>query len=258
MALLNTSSPATVNNYFGWMLIYKLGPIASHNITKLNFEFNRVWRGLQGEEPRWRHCVNALNDPYDPILSYGLGRLYVDKYFNETQKENVETIAKNVSEALKTVLQNNTWMDNATKANATKKLEHMVFKLGYPEEIKNDTFLNEMYKDVGNVTLDGSFLRTYLSFRKSKAKYNLNKMNSSLFNRTKEWPHDWTKVNAHYSPLENSVVLAAVIMQHPFYSFGLPSSVKMGTQGWIIGHELNHAFYGPGSNYDEYGNKSDW
>uniref|UniRef100_A0A0K8RF41 Putative m13 family peptidase n=1 Tax=Ixodes ricinus TaxID=34613 RepID=A0A0K8RF41_IXORI len=149
-------------------------------------------------------------------------------------------------------------MDNATKANATKKLDNIVFKIGYPEEIKNDTFLNEMYKDVGNVTLNGSFLSTYLSFRKSNAKYKLNKIRSSLFNRTKEWPHDWTKVNAEYSLLENSVVLAAVILQHPFYSFGLPSSVKMGTLGWILGHELNHAFYGPASDYDEYGNKREW
>ncbi|EEC16567.1 neprilysin, putative, partial [Ixodes scapularis] len=72
------------------------------------------------------------------------------------------------------------------------------------------------------------------------------------------WPHDLTKVNAYYSPLENSAVLTAVILQHPFYSFGLPSSVKMGTLGWILGHELNHAFYGPGSYHDEYGNKRDW
>ncbi|KAM7310562.1 neprilysin-1-like [Ixodes scapularis] len=32
----------------------------------------------------------------------------------------------------------------------------------------------------------------------------------------------------------------------------------MGTLGWILGHELNHAFYGPGSYYDEYGNQRDW
>ncbi|CAN8016516.1 unnamed protein product, partial [Ixodes persulcatus] len=72
------------------------------------------------------------------------------------------------------------------------------------------------------------------------------------------WPHDLTKVNAHYSPLENSAVLTAVILQHPFYSLGLPSSVKMGTLGWILGHELNHAFYGPGIYHDEYGNDHDW
>ncbi|CAN8016514.1 unnamed protein product, partial [Ixodes persulcatus] len=170
----------------------------------------------------------------------------------------VETIAKNVTEVLKTVLQNNTWMDNATKTNAAKKLENMVFKIGYPEEIKDDKFLNEMYEDVWNVTPGGSFLVTYLSFRKSNAKYKLKMIGSPFFNRTKEWPHDLTKVNAEYSPLENSVVLAAVILQHPFYSFGLPWSVKMGTLGWILGHELNHAFYGPGIYYDEDGNKRDW
>uniref|UniRef100_A0A0K8RG72 Putative m13 family peptidase n=1 Tax=Ixodes ricinus TaxID=34613 RepID=A0A0K8RG72_IXORI len=61
-----------------------------------------------------------------------------------------------------------------------------------------------------------------------------------------------------YSPLENSVDWAAVVLQHPFYSFGLPSSVKMGTLGWILGHELNHALYGPGSYRDEYGNLRGW
>ncbi|CAN7987782.1 unnamed protein product, partial [Ixodes pacificus] len=82
MKLLNETSGVIVNNYFGWKLLSKLGPIASHNMTTLNLEFNKVWRGLQGPEPRWRHCVSALNDPYDPIIGNGMGKLYLDKYFN--------------------------------------------------------------------------------------------------------------------------------------------------------------------------------
>uniref|UniRef100_A0A6B0VEG9 Putative peptidase family m13 includes neprilysin and endothelin-converting enzyme i n=1 Tax=Ixodes ricinus TaxID=34613 RepID=A0A6B0VEG9_IXORI len=257
MDLLNSTSAATVNNYFGWMLLYKLGPIASHNITKLNFEFNQVWRGLQGEEPRWRHCVSALNDPYDPILGYGLGRLYVDNYFNSTQKKDVESIAERIRDALGDVIQNNTWMDTDTKEKAKNKLKNMVFKIGYPEEIYKEDVLKDMYKHVGNVTENDSFLDIYLNFRKNNAIHKLQKVHSS-YNRSQEWPHDLTKVNAYYSKLENSAVLTAVILQHPFYSFGLPSSVKMGTLGWILGHELNHALYDPGSDHDEYGNKRDW
>ncbi|CAN7987786.1 unnamed protein product, partial [Ixodes pacificus] len=246
-----------VSNYFGWKLLYKLGPIASHNMTTLNFKFNQVWRGLQGQEPRWRHCVSALNDPYDPILGYGLGRLYVDKYFNSTQKKDIESIAQSIRGALGAVMENNTWMDNGTKKEAKNKLNNMVFKIGYPEEIYKEHVLKDMYKHVGNVTANDSFLDIYLTFRKNNAIHKLQKVHSS-YNRSQEWPHDLTKVNAYYSPLENSAVLTAVILQHTFYSFGLPSSVKMGTLGWILGHELNHAFYGPGIYYDEYGNKRGW
>ncbi|KAM7311462.1 phosphate-regulating neutral endopeptidase PHEX [Ixodes scapularis] len=92
MKLLNETSGVIVNNYFGWKLLSKLGPIASHNMTTLNLEFNKVWRGLQGPEPRWRHCVSAVNDPYDPIIGNGMGKLYVDKYFNSTQKQDESNI----------------------------------------------------------------------------------------------------------------------------------------------------------------------
>ncbi|XP_040072139.1 neprilysin-1-like [Ixodes scapularis] len=257
MKLLNETSGVTVNNYFGWRLLYKLGPIASHNMTTLNFNFNKVWRGLQGQEPRWRHCVSALNDPYEPIIGYGLGKLYVDKYFNSAQKKDVESIAETVRDALRAVIRNYTWMDNETKEEAQKKLKNVVFKIGYPEEIHQEDVLRETYKHVGNVSLEDPFLDTYLSFRKNNAIRKLQKVHRP-HNRSQEWRHDVTEVVAVYGPLENSVGLTAVTLQPPFYSSGLPSSVKMGSLGWILGHELNHGFFYPGNYHNGYGNKRLW
>ncbi|KAM7311464.1 neprilysin-1-like [Ixodes scapularis] len=257
MKLLNETSGVTVNNYFGWKLLSKLGPIASHNMTTLNLEFNKVWRGLQGTEPRWRHCISAVNDPYDPIIGNGMGKLYVDKYFNSTQKKDVESLAESIREAHQAVIQNTTWMDDDTKKEAIKKLKNVVFKIGYPEEIYEDDVLKDMYKHVGNVTPKDPFLDTYLSFRKNNAIRELQKVHSP-YSRSKEWSHDVSEVFAAYLPLENSVVLTAVTLQHPFYSSGLPSSVKMGTLGWILGHELNHGFFYPGNYHDENGNQRLW
>ncbi|CAN7987787.1 unnamed protein product [Ixodes pacificus] len=154
-------------------------------MTTLNFKFNQVWRGLKGQEPRWRHCVSALNDPYDSILGYGLGSLYVDKYFDSTQKKDVESIAESIRDALRAVIQNNTWMNNDTKGEAKNKLKNMVFKIGYPEELYQEEVLKEMYKHVGNVTRDDSFLDIYLSFRKNNAIHKLQKVHSS-YNRSQE------------------------------------------------------------------------
>ncbi|XP_042146775.1 neprilysin-1-like [Ixodes scapularis] len=233
MKLLNETSGVIVNNYFGWKLLSKLGPIASHNMTTLNFNFNKVWRGLQETEPRWRHCISAMNDPYDPIIGNGMGKLYVDKYFNSTQKQDVESLAESVREAHLAVIQNTTWMDNDTKEEEIHKFKNVVFKLGYPKDIYQEDVLKDMYKHVGNKV-------------------------HCPYNRSKEWSHDVSEVFAAYLPLENSVVLTAVTLQHPFYSSGLPSSVKMGTLGFILGHELNHGFFYPGSYHDENGNNRKW
>ncbi|XP_040072105.1 neprilysin-1-like [Ixodes scapularis] len=233
MKLLNETSGVIVNNYFGWKLLSKLGPIASHNMTTLNFNFNKVWRGLQETEPRWRHCISAVNDPYDPIIGNGMGKLYVDKYFNSTQKQDVESLAESVREAQVAVIQNTIWMDNGTKEEAINKFKNVVFKIGYPEDIYQEDVLKDMYKHVGN---------------KAHCPYN----------RSKEWSHEVSKVFPAYSSLENSVVLTAVTLQHPFYSSGLPSSVKMGTLGFILGHELNHGFFYPGNHHDGNGNKREW
>ncbi|KAM7312424.1 phosphate-regulating neutral endopeptidase PHEX [Ixodes scapularis] len=185
MKLLNETSGVIVNNYFGWKLLSKLGPIASHNMTTLNFNFNKVWRGLQGPEPRWRHCVSAVNDPYDPIIGNGMGKLYVDRYFNSTQKQDVDSLAESVREAHLAVIQNTIWMDNDTKKEAINKFKNVVFKLGYPEDIYQEDVLKDMYKHVGNVTPDDPFLDIYLSFRKNNAIQKLQKVHCP-YNRSKD------------------------------------------------------------------------
>uniref|UniRef100_V5GMS7 Putative peptidase family m13 n=1 Tax=Ixodes ricinus TaxID=34613 RepID=V5GMS7_IXORI len=82
MKLINNTPAETLSNYFGWKLLYELGPIASDDMRKLNLEFNHIWKGTEEEEPHWRRCVSAISDPIDPILGYGLGSLYIKKYFN--------------------------------------------------------------------------------------------------------------------------------------------------------------------------------
>ncbi|CAN8016513.1 unnamed protein product, partial [Ixodes persulcatus] len=185
MKFLNETSGVIVNNYFGWKLLSKLGPIASHNMTTLNLEFNKVWKGLKGPEPRWRHCISALNDPYDPLIGYGMGKLYLNKYFNSTQKKDVELHAERIREAHEAVIQNTTWMDNETKEEAKNKLKNVVFKIGYPEEIYKEEVLKDMYKHVGNMTRNDPFLDIYLTFRKNNAINKLQKVHSP-HNRSKE------------------------------------------------------------------------
>ncbi|CAN7987781.1 unnamed protein product [Ixodes pacificus] len=66
-------------------------------------------------------------------------------------------------------------------------------------------------------------------------------------------------VNGFHHLQDNSNVLPAVFLQYPFYAFGVPSSVKMGTLGFVIGHEIHHAFNAQGSkNHYLDGNQQQW
>ncbi|CAN8016508.1 unnamed protein product [Ixodes persulcatus] len=259
MKLINNTPAETLSNYFGWKLLYELGTIASDDMRKLNLEFNRVWKGIEEQQPHWRRCVRAINNPIDPILSYGLGNLYIKKYFNSTKKNDTEEFAVKLKEAAEIIIKNTTWMDDETRNNALKKLENMVFKMGYPSDIFNQSLVESIYEPVSTViSPNDSFIETYLKFRSINAINKLKKIHTT-YNRTKEWPIEPMVVNGFHYLQDNSNVLPAVLLQFPFYAFGVPSSVKMGTLGFLIGHEINHAFDAEGSrNYYLDGNQQPW
>ncbi|CAN7942275.1 unnamed protein product, partial [Ixodes hexagonus] len=66
------------------------------------------------------------------------------------------------------------------------------------------------------------------------------------------------KVNGYHNLRDNSNVLPVALLQYPFYSLGVPSYVKMGTLGFILGHEVTHAFVGPGQYYYLDGDDTTW
>lgn len=51
-------------------------------------------------------------------------------------------------EELERIFRDNTWMDVRTKTDSTEKLRAMKYLSLYPDEILNDTILNEYFGDV--------------------------------------------------------------------------------------------------------------
>lgn len=72
------------------------------------------------------------------------------------------------------------------------------------------------------------------------------------------WSMTPQTVNAYYSPSNNEIVFPAAILQPPFFSKEYSYGKNLGGIGFIIAHEMSHAFDSNGSMYDEYGNVSDW
>lgn len=68
-----------------------------------------------------------------------------------------------------------------------------------------------------------------------------------------------TVVNAYYNPKENSInILAGVMADGFFYNTAMTQEEKLARIGFIIGHEITHAFDDTGSRFDKDGRQNSW
>ena len=94
------------------------------------FEFLKAQYGVKEQQPRWKRAVGFL----DRMLGETIGKLYVAKYFPESNKKRVYLMIKNLQAAFAERIKDNTWMTEATKENALDKLNGMVINVGYPDK----------------------------------------------------------------------------------------------------------------------------
>ncbi|XP_056290337.1 phosphate-regulating neutral endopeptidase PHEX isoform X2 [Pseudoliparis swirei] len=149
----------------------------------------------------------------------------------------------------------NDWMDPPTKKKAVEKAHAVMAKVGYPEFILNNTFLNEDLKQLRFSEKDyyGNVLQTL----KFIAQSDLTWLRKSV-PRT-EWFTNPTTVNAFYSSSTNQIRFPAGELQKPFFwGREYPRSLSYGAIGVIVGHEFTHGFDNNGRRYDKNGNLGQW
>ncbi|WAR15632.1 NEP-like protein [Mya arenaria] len=133
-------------------------------------------------------------------------------------KEALEMIS-DIREAFNERLDELDWMDPETKKVAIEKAKHIKEMIGFPDFILNDTALNKYYEEV---TVD----------------------------------------DKHY--FTNTVEIMKVVAMKSLKSLRSPNekdpkgSMNYGSIGWLIGHEITHAFDDAGRMYDKDGNLQNW
>jgi putative endopeptidase len=65
-------------------------------------------------------------------------------------------------------------------------------------------------------------------------------------------------VNAYHNMTSNEIVFPAGILQYPFYDLEASREQNLGGIGFIIAHEITHAFDNNGAQFDENGNMKNW
>ncbi|KAI4898593.1 hypothetical protein NFI96_033249 [Prochilodus magdalenae] len=250
--LLNVTKTRTVANYVVWRSVLSRITTLSRRFLYRYLDFARVTTGTTSLTPRWDKCVNYV----EGTLMYATGRLFVDKHFQEDKKHMMEELIEGIRWAFIDMLEKeNDWMDAETKKKAIEKAHAVLAKVGYPEFILNDTYINEDIKRLSFTEKDyfGNVMQT-LRFI---AQADIGWLRKSV-PRT-EWFTNPTTVNAFYSSSTNQIRFPAGELQKPFFwGLNYPRSLSYGAIGVIVGHELTHGFDNNGRKYDKDGNLDQW
>lgn len=244
--IINERPLSQWKNYLSYHLISSNAALLSDDINDVNFAFyGTTLNGQQEQRPRWKRAVNAMSGTQS--LGFAIGKVYVDRYFPESSKEQMVELVENLRKALNERITDLDWMGDETKKNAKEKLAAFIPKIGYPDVWESFEGLSLSSDDlVGNTQA----LRRFFQ-------------NKELADELKPTDRDaWfmapQRVNAYYNPTFNEIVFPAAILQAPFFDPNADPAVNYGAIGAVIGHEMGHGFDDQGSKSDANGIQQNW
>jgi len=232
--------------YLSYHLIRNNANLLAEEMGQANFHFwGRVLGGQPEQPPRWKGGTRLVGDRQG--LGEALGKIYVERYFPESAKQQMLVLVENLRKAYGERIDALPWMSDETKKQAHIKLAAFLPKIGYP-----DQWLDLSGIEIKSGDLFGNARRV--------GKFFTDRENNRLFSETnrEEWfitPHT---VNAFYNPSFNEILFPAAFLQPPFFDQYADPAVNYGAIGAVIGHELGHGFDDQGSKFDAKGVQRNW
>jgi len=227
-----------------WQIVRGSAALLSTEISKANFDFyGTALTGATEQRERWRRGVSFV----EGSVGEAVGRLYVERHFDESAKASMDVLVGNLVEAYRQSILGLDWMGEETKQRALEKLAKFTPKVGYPVK----------WRDYSSLTVDaGDLLGNSRRVAEMEFDRELGKVGKPI--DRDEWFMTPQTVNAYYNPGFNEIVFPAAILQPPFFDAAWDDAANYGAIGAVIGHEIGHGFDDQGSQYDGDGKLTDW
>lgn len=238
------ASLETLQNYLIASTLRSYASVLPKEIDDRVFAFaGTELQGVPEQRPRWKRGVSAVNGS----LGEAVGEVYVERYFPEDSKRQMDELVQNLRDGFAERLENLDWMGDETRVEALAKLDAFTPKIGYPDEWTDYSALGISASDpVENMRQSRIF-----GFNENWAK-----LGQPIDEG--EWFMTPQTVNAYYSPTRNEIVFPAAILQAPFFDPQADLAVNYGGIGAVIGHEIGHGFDDQGRKSDGTGTLRDW
>lgn len=246
--LLIEDNLEVLKDFSTFVMLNDVAEYSTQNYAKLAQDLDSKLHGVTGS----RNDEDIWMDLTQDMLPWDFGKIYVEEHFSKDSKEDVEAMIMQIKEAYKGIINRQEWMSEATKEKAIRKLDTMQIKIGYPD-VWPDSM--EMMQ-VTPISEGGSLLSNMLVNMQVSIEDNLQDLNREVDRTT--WSMTPQTVNAYYNPGNNEIVFPAAILQPPFYDEEGNEAKNLGGIGYVIAHEISHAFDANGALYDEYGNYNVW
>lgn len=147
-----------------------------------------------------------------------MDRAFLAKYDAVKIKEDVTRICEESIEYYRGMLDTEDWLSDETRAKAIEKLDAITINAVYPEK----------WHDYSGLSLDG------LGY------------------------FDILETNAYYNPQDNSINIIRGILGGAFYQEDMNTEELYAGIGFVIGHEISHAFDTNGAQFDASGALNNW
>lgn len=233
----------TNNNLSLWKNIATIKILQTYaEYTTENYEtiFTKLNKNLLGKEyTREETAYDLIKQIYPNEIS----KNYNNKYLSDDTKNYISNLTNEIIKEYEDMI-NTSWMDNETKSKAVTKLNNIKINIG-TNYIKD---LSSYYDFNSNISL----VKNIINLNKVVRAASYEMLNTTT--TTNALP-DYT-FNAYYDVTSNSINILT----------GSTKVIKdinnkyenLGSIGFIIAHEISHAFDNNGSKFDENGLLSNW
>ena len=224
------------------------GPALNEEFTEAGNAFSEAYMGSSGA----LSLEDSAAQYVQQVMSDYLGQAYVDRYFSAEAKADVEKMVQDILAVYRDRIKTLDWMSETTKEKAIEKLDTIQINIGYPDD------WDDTLKDVEILSAEqgGSFCDNLIAIQKGTNKLLAELQKTGVDENI--WPMTTYTVNAGYLFTANSITFPAGILQEPFYDVDASYEENLGKVGYVIAHEITHAFDNNGAKYDENGNAVDW
>ena len=241
-SIVSATPVETIRDYLKLQLLFIASDYLSSDFQTALGGFYGVLYGVDSSSDPAVDALNAVN----AFLPDALGRAYAETYFSPEARAQVEQLVANLQEAFELRLEHNTWMSDVTKLRAIQKLRAMKVKVGYPDQ----------WQSYAGFTLGDSYWSTAFGAMAMQTRGAMASAGMPIDPNT--WAMSVQTVNAGYDPTANDITFPAAILQAPFFDPQADPASNYGAIGYVIGHEITHAFDLQGAQFDAHGNYADW
>lgn len=193
-------------------------------------------------------------------IKFLYGSLYVVRDFNKkfitaSMKSQYAAYCEDFRAAFQKRLENNTWLSEATRANALDKLKNMEFFVATEPDATPDVATPKL-KSEGIISL----VRQLRQARLDSYKWMIGRTRREVIMLLTTFDFGVSNMddNAYYDWATNAVYINPSNLLTPYIQDGDEDALRLAVLGSTIGHELTHGFDDSGRQYDKYGALKDW